>query len=170
MFGHYISKFLTGWAMVAEDTLNFLFAAGDPGIWLISGAVPFVMDTGLTCDANNKAVAFLTMHLSCETQEATSTCHNGYLYYLTGVTGEEDNYKHCDEASGCEDEKFRTLPGLAALKVGSFRDVKVADIIIGSVNTYKANGNQNSGVIADPANDATFNDLNSQDVTTPGFI
>jgi hypothetical protein len=33
-----------------------------------------------------------------------------------------------------------------------------------------ANGNQNGAPVADPANGATFTDLDNQDVTTPGFI
>ncbi|KAF4765066.1 hypothetical protein HAV15_003941 [Penicillium sp. str.  len=48
--------------------------------------------------------------------------------------------------------------------------LKVDDIIIRSVKTYKQNGNENGGASANPKDLGTFGALKKLDITTPGFI
>jgi hypothetical protein len=99
------------------------FSYAIPTIWAMSGAFPFVVDSGIACGTANPSV----MHLSDETRSASETCYKGHLYYLAGLTGES---AACTEG-GCADNDFSTLHGMSALKASSFGGVTAADLIIG---------------------------------------
>ena len=110
-------------ASFTDSVAKAFFSYAIPAIWTLSGAFPFVVDSGIACGTPNPSV----MHLSDETRGASETCYKGHLYYLAGITGA---YTSCYEG-GCLDNDFSTLHGMSALSTGSFGSVTAADLIIG---------------------------------------
>jgi hypothetical protein len=108
---------------LTDSVAKAFFSYATPAIWTLSGAFPFVVDSGIACGTANPSV----MHLTDETRRASETCYKGHLYYLAGITGV---YTTCYEG-GCLDNDFSTLHGMEALSAGSFGGVTAADLIIG---------------------------------------
>ncbi|KAE8376955.1 putative necrosis-inducing factor-domain-containing protein [Aspergillus bertholletiae] len=87
-------------------------------------------------------------------------------YYLAAPDGQP---WECFEG-GCLDNPFSALPGVDSMGQGSFGNVTVEEITIGSVHTYLQNGETNGGSRADPTDASTLDDLYNSDITTPGLI
>ncbi|GCB21695.1 killer toxin subunits alpha/beta [Aspergillus awamori] len=153
------------------------FGFAIPSVWAVSGTAAFVIDSGYDCSAQNP----LTEYMTASTQESTYVCYNDKLYYLVHPHGkwqgcpDEDSVKtdcvDCGPTSTCSDQTYFTAPpGLSSLGSGSWGNITLSDLVIGSVRTYVANGNANGGPVANPLDKDTLKDLSNQDITTPGYI
>lgn len=138
------------------------FGFSIPAIWTVSGKYPFVIDAGYSCDHEDDMDFYLTK----DTMELTKVCYQNKRYYLASPDGDSYDCWY----GGCAKASFSTLPGVDSMGQGSFGNVTVAEIIIGSVRTYMQNGETNGGAAADPADHGTLDDLYNDDITTPGFI
>ncbi|KAG9256684.1 glycoside hydrolase [Emericellopsis atlantica] len=106
-------------------TRNF-FAMAIPEIWRMSGTFGFVVDTGVDCDDDFS-------DLKDKVLEKTKVCHNGKQYYLADPSG--------DASWGDDKYSFSVPPGVDSLGEDSrYGSLTVEDIVIGSLNTYEANG------------------------------
>lgn len=138
------------------------FAFAIPSIWTVSGRYPFVIDAGYSCDHADD----MGDYLEADTMKVAKACYRNKRYYLAAPEGQP---WECVEGS-CLDNPFSALPGVDSMGQGSFGNVTVEDIIIGSVRTYLQNGETNGGGAADPADEGTLEDLYNDDITTPGMI
>ncbi|GFF80120.1 killer toxin subunits alpha/beta [Aspergillus lentulus] len=138
------------------------FAFAIPSIWTVSGRYPFVIDAGYSCDHADD----MGDYLEADTMKVAKACYRNKRYYLAAPEGQP---WECVEGSSL-DNPFSALPGVDSMGQGSFGNVTVEDIIIGSVRTYLQNGETNGGGAADPADEGTLEDLYNDDITTPGMI
>ena len=153
-----------------------LFGFAIPAVWTLSGNAAFVLDSGYPCSAQNP----LTQYMTDATQLATFSCYNNNLYYLVQPEG---TWKGCPsediviDCTGCDPPPpvcttayFTAPPGLDSLGPNTWGGITLDTLIQGSVNTYAASGNTNTGHIANPLDRQTIQDLANQDITTPGYI
>ncbi|GKZ29774.1 hypothetical protein AbraIFM66950_006404 [Aspergillus brasiliensis] len=138
------------------------FAFAIPSIWTVSGRYPFVIDAGYSCDHE----VDMGDYLEDDTMKEAKACYRNKRYYLAAPEGQP---WECFEG-GCIDNPFSALPGVDSMGQGSFGNVTVEEIIIGSVRTYLQNGETNGDSTADPADESTLDDLYNDDITTPGII
>lgn len=138
------------------------FAFAIPSIWTVSGRFPFVVDAGYSCDHEDD----MNFHLDDDTMQLTKACYQHKRYYLATAYGKPTD---CTYGS-CSKNAFPAPPGVDSMGQGSFGNVTVEEVIIGSVRTYLANGETNGGPAADAEDQATLEDLSNDDITTPGFI
>ncbi|KAJ5519173.1 Peptidoglycan-binding Lysin subgroup [Penicillium expansum] len=133
---------------VEDGFLTAFWAYSIPAVWQASGHHPFIIDTGRSCDDKDgdKYTKDLKSIAPCD--------------YDCGITG----------GCKCDDSAFSSLKGVEELDGKAWSGLKVEDIIIGSVRTYKQNGNENGGGMADPTDSGTFEALKQMDITTPGFM
>ncbi|KAK4496425.1 hypothetical protein PRZ48_012405 [Zasmidium cellare] len=160
----------TASAMAASVATAF-WAFAIPAVWYAAGTAAFVIDSGYSCGTVNP----LGSYMSTATMEATAGCYDSKLYYLVypkgGATTCMPSKREVDPPSpACVDRDFQPPPGISALDGSAWGGLTVNDLITGSVRTYIANGNSNTGQYADPTNADTLSDLINQDVTTPGYI
>jgi hypothetical protein len=146
------------------------FGYSIPALWQASKAYAFVVDAGHACGGKE-----LTDYLADDTMDATGACVDGQQYYLVYPDGDAVECKSiCYDAGPCQsvctDNKFSAPPGLSSLKDGNFGKITTADLIKGSVRTWKQNGKANGGGSADPTDHGTIDNLMNVDVTTPGFM
>jgi hypothetical protein len=99
------------------------FGYSIPAIWTVSGAYPFIIDSGYDCSADNP----ITQYMDPDTQRSTYACYNNKLYYLGSPSG---NPQNCFEG-GCIDNTFSAPPGLSWLDGTSFGGIRLSDLIIG---------------------------------------
>ncbi|WEW59000.1 hypothetical protein PRK78_004468 [Emydomyces testavorans] len=155
-----------GDVLLAIATKSF-FAFAIPNIWHVSGTFPFIIDSGYDCSAQDP----LTKYLSVETMRATFGCVDNRLYYLASPKGDAQiDSEDANHVPIKIDNMFSAPPGINWLDGKSFGSITVADLIKGSVRTYKQNGNMNGGKSADTTDPATARMLLDDDVTSPGFI
>ncbi|OJZ85163.1 hypothetical protein ASPFODRAFT_61841 [Aspergillus luchuensis CBS 106.47] len=156
-------------AQIESYISKAFFGFAIPSLWSVSGTAAFVVDSGHDCNAQNP----LSDYMTASTQESTYACYDNKLYYLVHPHGK---WKGCSSkdsgsTSTCSDQTYFTAPpGLSSLGSGSWGNITVSDLIIGSVRTYVANGNANGGPVANPLDKDTLKDLSKQDITTPGYI
>ncbi|KAG9255775.1 uncharacterized protein F5Z01DRAFT_557238 [Emericellopsis atlantica] len=126
-------------------------------IWRMSGTHSFVIDTGFDCDKD------LSDLLQDDVRDKTGVCHNGKRYFL-GVP--EGNYSPWDGTYG-----FSVPPGVDALGEDSqYGGVTIEDVIVGSLNTFEANGGNDAPRPQD-LNEGDINDLAvADDIRTPGLM
>ncbi|KAJ6140241.1 hypothetical protein N7471_006727 [Penicillium samsonianum] len=146
------------------------FGYSIPALWQASKAYAFIIDTGHACGGKE-----LTDYLADDTMSATGACVDGQQYYLVYPDGDATICKQVCHDHGpctrvCTDNKFSAPPGLDSLGGVSFGGITTADLIKGSVRTWKKNGKANGGGFADPTDQGTINNLMNVDVTTPGFM
>ncbi|CAG8890307.1 unnamed protein product [Penicillium egyptiacum] len=149
---------------VEDSFVRAFYGFAIPAVWKASGHHPFIIDTGRDC--GDKGVSKYTKDLK-------SACYGGRLYQLADPDGKSHPCNsNCGFPGGCTcpDSPFSNLKGEKELDGKSWGKIKVEDIIIGAVKTYKQNGEENGGGLADPSNDGTFDALVNQDITTPGYI
>jgi len=103
------------------------FGIAIPEIWRMLGTHAFVIDTGVDCDEDVSDL------LKDEVRDKTGVCHDGKQYFL-GVPKGDD--KLSDGTYG-----FSVPPGVDALGEDSqYGGITIEDIIVGSLNTFEANG------------------------------
>ncbi|PYH70942.1 chitinase [Aspergillus vadensis CBS 113365] len=156
-------------AQIESYISKAFFGFAIPSVWAVSGTAAFVVDSGYDCSAQNP----LTDYMTASTQESTYACYNNKLYYLVHPHGKWRgcSSKDSGSTSTCSDQTYFTAPpGLSSLGSGSWGNITVSELIIGSVRTYVANGNANGGPVANPLDKDTLKDLSNQDITTPGYI
>ncbi|KAK5799831.1 hypothetical protein VI817_002043 [Penicillium citrinum] len=146
------------------------FGYSIPALWQVSKSYSFIIDAGHGCGKKE-----LTQYLSDETMDATGACVDEQQYYLVYPKGSSSDchkvcYDHGPCQDVCSDSKFSPPPGLDSLSDGNFGGITRADLIKGSVRTWKQNGKENGGGFADPTNSGTIDNLMKADVTTPGFM
>ncbi|CAG8207143.1 unnamed protein product [Penicillium salamii] len=149
---------------VETGFLTTFWAYAIPAVWQASGHHPFIIDTGRSC--NDK-------HTDKYTKYLKSACFEKRLYQLADPVGKSHPCsKNCGFPGGCTcpDTDFSSPKGVGELDDKSWNGLKVDDIIVGSVKTYKQNGNENGGGKADATKSGTFDALKKLDVTTPGFM
>ncbi|KAJ6445148.1 Lysine--tRNA ligase [Purpureocillium lavendulum] len=149
---------------VEDSFIRAFYGFAIPAVWKASGHHPFIIDTGRNCDDDDG---------SKYTKDLKSACHDGRLYQLADPDGKSHPCSHnCGFPGGCScpDSSFSSLKGVGELDGSSWGKVKVEDIIIGAVKTYKQNGEENGGDLADPTDSGSFDSLVKDDVTTPGYI
>lgn len=146
------------------------FGYSIPALWQASKTTAFIIDAGYACGSKD-----LTDYLEDDTMDATGACVDGQQYYLVYPDGDarechEVCYDHGPCNKVCNDNKFSAPPGLDSLTDGNFGGITRADLIKGSVRTWKQNGKENGGGFADPTDQGTIDNLLDVDVTTPGFM
>ncbi len=105
---------------LTDAVARAFYAYSIPAIWTVSGAFPFVIDTGIPC----LFLGPIVMHVASD----RLTCVGKTWYALGGASGD---YQTCDEISGCVDNDFVTLSGMEHLAAGTFGGITTADIITG---------------------------------------
>jgi hypothetical protein len=139
-----------------RGVLKSFYGYSIPALWRRSKTYAFVLDSGAGCDGNPSS-----KYIDDSTAEDTRVCYNGRLYYLVHPDGDSD-----DGDSG--DNTFSAPVGLDQLE--RFGGVTLENLVIGAVNTWKANDMKNGGKL-DPINNAKVrSDLIDVDITTPGFV
>lgn len=134
-----------------------LFGYVIPPAWKLTGIYPVIITIGYPCveiNENNAGAHFLRYEVAVETQ----FCYNDKLYFLVYPDGEE--------RSGA----FKKPPGVDSLKNGAYGGLLVDDLIIGSINSFEANGNQNGGAELDPNNSEDLARLMSADIRAAGYL
>ncbi|OAA36492.1 chitinase [Metarhizium rileyi] len=144
------------------------FAYSIPAIWSVSGASPFIIDSGSACGTLDPIAGYMSpdgMHKSWH-------CVDNKLYYLASPKGDAKNClrQGIGYPEKCKDRQFSALPGIEWLDGSSFGGVTLGDLISGSVRTYKANGNRNVNISPDPSKLLRLDAAGHQDITVPGFI
>ncbi|KAJ5415834.1 hypothetical protein N7465_004529 [Penicillium sp. CMV-2018d] len=149
---------------VEHGFLTAFWAYSIPAVWQASGHHPFIIDTGRSCDDKDG---------DKYTKDLKSACYEKRLYQLADPDGKSHPCStECGVPGGCKcpDSAFSSPKGVDELDGKAWSGLKVDDIIIGSVKTYKQNGNENGGGKADATDSGTFDALRKMDVTTPGFM
>ncbi|CAG8003003.1 unnamed protein product [Penicillium nalgiovense] len=149
---------------VESSFLTAFWAYSIPAVWQASGHHPFIIDTGRSCDDKDG---------DKYTKGLKSACHGETLYELADPDGRSHPCSYnCGIPGGCkcDDSAFSSPKGVKELDGDDWNGLTVKDIIVGSVKTYKQNGNENGGDIADPTDSGTFDALKEMDITTPGFM
>ncbi|KAK9855849.1 hypothetical protein MYU51_001467 [Penicillium brevicompactum] len=150
---------------VEAGILTSFWAYSIPAVWQASGHHPFIIDTGRSCDDKDG---------DKYTKDLKSACYQKRLYQLGDPDGKSHPCKkNCGFPGGCTcpDTAFSSPHGVGELDGSkTWGNLTVDDIIIGSVKTYKQNGNENGGGKADATDSGTFNALRNSDITTPGFM
>jgi hypothetical protein len=133
-----------------------------PTLWSVAGKYLFVIDAGYDCDHNDD----ISYYLSKDDISLTKTYYRNKRYYFGMPEGEPYDYYE----SVCDDSKFSVPAGTSSLGKGSFGNITLEDLIVGSVRTYLQNSENNGGGIANPNNGGTLDELFNNDITTPGYI
>ncbi|KGO70456.1 Peptidoglycan-binding Lysin subgroup [Penicillium italicum] len=147
--------------LVEDGFLTTFWAYSIPAVWQASGHHPFIIDAGRSCDDKHGDKDF------------KSACYENRLYKLADPDGKSHD---CPDNGGspagseCPDTPFSSPKGVQELDGKAWNGLKAEDIIIGSVKTYKQNGNENGGGKANPKDSGTFEALKRMDITTPGFM
>lgn len=142
------------------NVLKSFFGFAIPTLWRRSKAYAFVLDSGSGCDGRPSS-----KYVSDSTADKTGVCYQGRRYYLVEPEGSSSD---CGEG-GCIDSKFSAPPGIDDL--GRFGRITKEDLVIGSVRTWRANGNENGGDVLDPINGGSVRgELVDLDITTPGYV
>ncbi|CAI7654484.1 unnamed protein product [Penicillium discolor] len=149
---------------VEDSFLTTFWAYSIPAVWQASGHHPFIIDTGRDYDDKDG---------DKYTKGLKSTCYEKRLYQLADPDGKSHPcLKNYGIPGGCKypNSAFSSPAGVDELDGKAWSGLKVDDIIIGSVKTYKQNGNENGGASANPKDSGTFGALKKLDITTPGFM
>jgi hypothetical protein len=146
------------------------FGYSIPALWQVLKTYAFVIDAGHACGSKE-----LSAYLEDDIMDATGACVDGQQYYLVYPDGDAvECHSVCHEHGPCQnvctDSKFSMPPGLDSLGGVNFGGISTADLIKGSVRTWKKNGKANGGGFADPTNQGTIDKMMDVDVTTPGFM
>jgi hypothetical protein len=153
------------------------YAFAVPTAWYYSSQAVFVMNSGYRCgqiDPLDKEISKAVMH-------KTAACVDGDLYYLLSAPGKGLANVQCDGDPFCQGDNvstgqagskvlFTAPPGIDALDGKDWGKITVQQIVTGAVNTWKRNGMQNVGDLADVSRENTLEALQKQDITTPGYI
>jgi hypothetical protein len=157
----------TTFATLEASVAMSFFAFAIPSLWSVSSTYAFIADSGAACDTSDP----LSAYMPSDDMTASGYCYNNNMYYL--VYPHESSNNDCvtngDGIQTCGSYIFGAVPGIKSLD-GTFGGITLADLIVGAVRTYKQNGEQNGGGIADPANSGTLEDMWNQDITTPGYV
>ncbi|KAK4195986.1 family 18 putative glycoside hydrolase [Triangularia verruculosa] len=145
-----------------------IFGFGIPTLWRFSRSYAFILDSGADCNAHRP----VSEYLSDSTMDRAGVCVNGRKYYLVMPDPSKDNVYECWGEGACEWAKFVLPPGISSLS--EYGGVTKEDLVIGSVNTWVANGRRNR---ADPlAGSPNIIDTNVQrdlfdlNIRIPGFM
>ncbi|KAI0968045.1 glycosyl hydrolases family 18-domain-containing protein [Xylaria arbuscula] len=135
--------------------------------WSLSGTHPVILDSGFDCSTTGNP---LNTYLSDGTASSTRYCDTSTntLYYLVAASGQSEICT--GDSDSCTSSFFQPPLGLNQLDGVSYGNLTLEKLILGSINTYQANGNTNGGGVPDIGNSGTVNDLYSGDITTAGFI
>ncbi|CAG8893424.1 unnamed protein product [Penicillium egyptiacum] len=141
-----------------------------PALWQASKSYAFIIDAGHGCGEKE-----LSEYLTEDTMKATGACVDKQQYSLVYPKDDAKVCKHmCNDHGSCttvcSNNKFSAPPGLDTLGGKSYGGISTADLITGSVRTWKQNGKANGGGFADPTNRGTIDNMMDVDVTTPGFM
>ncbi|KFY89077.1 hypothetical protein V500_05953 [Pseudogymnoascus sp. VKM F-4518 (FW-2643)] len=142
-----------------------IFSILMPRAWELGGTVVFILDSGAPCGAVNPS----TNHFGTEHKGANAwACADDKLYYIVGISEASRACSGTPERplQVCYPREFEVdkLDGRVWGKITR------EDIVVGAVNTYKANGNKNGGKPADPSNSQTLSDLYDYGVRAPGVM
>ncbi|KAK4176678.1 putative necrosis-inducing factor-domain-containing protein [Triangularia setosa] len=116
-----------------EKITKTIFGFGIPHLWRFSKSYAFILESGADCNAHRPVLEYL----SDDTMDKAGVCVNGRKYYLVMPDWEDGQ---------CEWTKFVLPPGFVSLSV--YGGVTKEDLIIGSVNTWVANGRRNGVPLA----------------------
>ncbi|KAI1305442.1 putative necrosis-inducing factor-domain-containing protein [Xylaria venustula] len=135
--------------------------------WSLSGTHAVILDSGFECSATGNP---LDTYLSDGTASSTKYCDTSpnTLYYLVSASGPSEIC--LGDSDSCTNSFFQLPLGLDKLDGVSYGNLTLEKFILGSVNTYQANGNTNGGGVPDIGNSGSVNELYNGDITTAGFI
>jgi GH18 family chitinase len=150
-----------------------IFGHSIPALWKVSQTYAFIMDAGNSCGERDS----LKQYLDETTMDATGACIDGKAYYLVYPKDESRPCK-CDRTSNdghpcirsCSRAKFSAPPGLDTLDGTLFGGITKKDLIEGSLNTYRHNGNKNDAPSADPFDRPTMETLLDIGIKAPGYV
>ncbi|KAI1326035.1 hypothetical protein F5Y16DRAFT_248164 [Xylariaceae sp. FL0255] len=139
--------------------------------WTLSGSHGFIIDSSFDCSTTGNP---LSNYMTDAVASASKYCYTptNKLYYLVGATGDG---QFALGGGGTGEVDFQMLPGLDKLGNNTTYDAVTLDtLVLGSINTYLANGNTNGGAPPDPTNAGSMSDLMGIDptipITTAGFV
>ncbi|KAF2160117.1 glycoside hydrolase family 18 protein [Zasmidium cellare ATCC 36951] len=138
--------------------LKGFYAFAIPSLWTAAGYAPFVMTLNEPCDSFDANTIYNYLTKEAATANA---CYNNELYYLVYPPDSGQRFDILPGSGGLAPDEDRTTP---------WGGVTVEDLILGSINSFVANGNQNGAPVADPSNSQTLSDLMNADITTPGYV
>ncbi|KAM0329547.1 hypothetical protein ACHAQA_004856 [Verticillium albo-atrum] len=130
-----------------ETLERSIYAILIPMAWRLSdrGISPFVLDSGLSCgDADGgwgsqKDDKFLAGNV----KGSVKVCFEDRAYYLVGASGDCHGGTPFDDPDTKNCEPFAGLPGADTLGGDKWGKLNRDDFVIGSLNTFRSNGNKN---------------------------
>lgn len=142
-----------------------------PVLWRRSKTYAFILDSGEGCSGNPAS-----KYVDDDTAKATSVCYGGTLYYLVHPDGEARpcECRRVTDMGPCQtvcwDNKFSAPVGLDRL--GDFGNLKLEDLVKGSVNTWRHNKEENKrlNITQMALERSTQSDLFDINVQTAGFV
>ncbi|KAF2111869.1 hypothetical protein BDV96DRAFT_602899 [Lophiotrema nucula] len=140
-----------------------------PQAWGLSNKpiAPFILKSGTACADGVDASVF---HLTKETADATNICYENEFYFLVAAEGPiKCTTNICTHSTTCS-STFVAPDGLSTLDGTQWSGLIKDDFIIGALNSWNANNQQNGWATADPTQDKTFTDLFNLGVRTPGVV
>ncbi|OBT86910.1 hypothetical protein VE02_04384 [Pseudogymnoascus sp. 03VT05] len=143
------------WAMSNKDVHPFLMIYDDKKEKVRCN----ILQTGSSFTSNKKVVV----------------CVDGKAYWLSNASGDAQWCNRLDDGYSldCSSSKFSTPPGIDQLAADGTNNpwggLSVVDIVIGSVASYKANGDKN-GFELDTSKGSTINDLASNGIRAAGVF
>ncbi|KAF5485943.1 Killer toxin subunits alpha/beta [Colletotrichum fructicola] len=156
---------------IEANLFKTIYGYSIPALWRRSKTYAFVLNSGEGCSGNP-----LSKYVDDDTAEATKVCHDGTLYYLVDP---KDDARICECKrvtdvgpcqTTCRDNKFSVPVGLDRL--GDFGGLSVADLVKGSVNTWRHNNKENKrlNITQMALEKSTQSDLLDINIQTPGFV
>lgn len=123
-----------------ENTiLNGFYAFAIPSVWTVAGYAPFILASGLACDAlyGPDFSADPIYNYVTDAGALASACWNDnnlyYLVYPPGTAGKKPRFDELPGAADLAPDQSRTTP---------WGGVTIQDLIFGSLRSYEVNGNQ----------------------------
>ncbi|CAF9932295.1 MAG: hypothetical protein HETSPECPRED_008325 [Heterodermia speciosa] len=143
-----------------------------PQAWSLSNGQisPVVVDSGAACGTIDPVKKYISVDIG----DASFVCYNNIIYYLVGASGlVDDCFGSAEDNELCDSTlapSLKALPGLGELDGNQWGGVLKDDFIIGAVNSYAANGNQNGWAATDPTSADALDDIFDNGLRAAGVV
>ncbi|KAL3465425.1 hypothetical protein BJX64DRAFT_275079 [Aspergillus heterothallicus] len=160
-----------------ENILKCVFGFTIPALWRAAGTRAFIIDTESQCGpSDTHYLKDMEQYLDKGTMNTRGECIDGRQFYLVYPEGDAKECECVHKPTGgacewyCRDNTFSSPTGLDTLNGANFENITKSDLVLGSVNTWKANSKQNTDKYPDATSAETVRRLINVDITTPGFM
>jgi GH18 family chitinase len=160
-----------------NNILKCVFGFTIPALWRAASTHAFIIDTESDCASDNDHyLEDMEQYLDRNTMKTSGECIDGRQFYLVYPDGDAKECECVHKPTGgacewyCQDNTFSSPPGLDTLNGTNFGNITKSDLVLGSVNTWKDNGKQNTDKYPDATNAEAVRRLMNVDITMPGFM